>query len=93
MLFKPNEAGKVTGEPVARKGRARGRFVSTAITLLILGGLGSVPGAVVGGLLLGMIESFTATIFGSLVSDILQLLLVILILLVRPSGLLGQREA
>jgi branched-chain amino acid transport system permease protein len=31
--------------------------------------------------------------FGSLVSDILQLLLVIFILLVRPSGLLGQREA
>ena len=42
MLFKPNEVGKVTGEPVARKGRARGKFVSTAITLLILGGLGYV---------------------------------------------------
>ena len=64
-----------------------------AFVVVILGGLGSVPGAVVGGLLLGMIESFTATMFGSLVSDILQLLLVILILLVRPSGLLGQREA
>lgn len=64
-----------------------------AFVVVILGGLGSVPGAVVGGLLLGMIESFTATIFGSLVSDILQLLLVILILLVRPAGLLGQREA
>lgn len=64
-----------------------------AFVVVILGGLGSVPGAVVGGLMLGMIESFTATIFGSLVADILQLLLVILILLVRPSGLLGQREA
>jgi branched-chain amino acid transport system permease protein len=64
-----------------------------AFVVVILGGLGSVPGAVVGGLLLGMIESFTATTFGSLVSDILQLLLVILILLVRPAGLLGQREA
>lgn len=64
-----------------------------AFVVVILGGLGSVPGAVVGGLLLGMIESFTATAFGSLVSDILQLLLVILILLVRPAGLLGQREA
>ena len=64
-----------------------------AFVVVILGGLGSVPGAVVGGLLLGMIESFTATIFGSLVSDVLQLLLVILILLVRPAGLLGQREA
>jgi branched-chain amino acid transport system permease protein len=64
-----------------------------AFVVVILGGLGSVPGAVVGGLMLGMIESFTATIFGSLVSDILQLLLVTLILLVRPAGLLGQREA
>jgi branched-chain amino acid transport system permease protein len=64
-----------------------------AFVVVILGGLGSVPGAVVGGLMLGMIESFTATAFGSLVSDILQLLLVILILLVRPAGLLGQREA
>lgn len=64
-----------------------------AFVVVILGGLGSVPGAVVGGLMLGLIESFTATIFGSLISDILQLLLVILILLVRPSGLLGQREA
>lgn len=64
-----------------------------AFVVVILGGLGSVPGAVVGGLMLGMIESFTATMFGSLVADILQLLLVILILLVRPAGLLGQREA
>lgn len=63
-----------------------------AFVVVILGGLGSVPGAVVGGVLLGLIESFTATMFGSLVADILQLLLVILILLVRPSGLLGQRE-
>lgn len=64
-----------------------------AFIVVILGGLGSIPGAVVGGLLLGLIESFTATMFGSLVSDILQLLLVIAILLVLPSGLLGQREA
>ena len=63
-----------------------------AFVVVILGGLGSVPGAVVGGLLLGLIESFTATLFGSLVADILQLLLVIMILLVRPAGLLGQRE-
>lgn len=63
-----------------------------AFVVVILGGLGSVPGAVVGGLLLGLIESFTATMFGALVADVLQLLLVILILLVRPAGLLGQRE-
>ena len=49
--------------------------------------------AVAGSLLLGLIESFTATMLGSLISDILQLLLVIMILLVRPAGLLGQRES
>jgi branched-chain amino acid transport system permease protein len=63
-----------------------------AFVVVILGGLGSVAGAVAGGLLLGLIESFTATVFGSLVSDILQLVLVIAILLVRPAGLLGQPE-
>lgn len=63
-----------------------------AFVVVILGGLGSVPGAVVGGIMLGLIESFTATLFGAIIADILQLLLVIVILLVRPTGLLGQRE-
>ncbi|MBU3262192.1 hypothetical protein KPG71_19430 [Roseovarius sp. PS-C2] len=73
-------------------------FVGTAPMLkafivVILGGLGSVPGALLGGLLLGMIESYGATFLGSVVADMLELGLVIAILLVRPSGLMGKKEA
>ena len=64
-----------------------------AFIVVILGGLGSIPGAVLGGLLLGMIESFGATLLGAMVADMLQLALVIAILLVRPSGLMGRKEA
>ncbi|MCC7286593.1 MAG: branched-chain amino acid ABC transporter permease [Burkholderiaceae bacterium] len=63
-----------------------------SFVVVILGGLGSIPGAVLGALLLGVIESFTAIAWGAAVSDLLVLALVILILLVRPWGLLGQRE-
>jgi branched-chain amino acid transport system permease protein len=63
-----------------------------AFIVVILGGLGSIPGAALGGMLLGLIESISGTIFGATTSDILQLLLVIALLLVRPSGLLGERE-
>jgi branched-chain amino acid transport system permease protein len=64
-----------------------------AFVVVILGGLGSVAGAVLGGLLLGLIESFTSTFWGATMADIIQLLLVMLILVFRPWGLLGQREA
>lgn len=63
-----------------------------SFVVVILGGLGSIPGAVLGSLLLGVLESFTAVTLGAAASDMLVLGLVILILLVRPWGLLGQRE-
>ncbi len=63
-----------------------------AFVVVILGGLGSVAGAAVAGILLGIIESVTGTFFGAALADILQLALVILILLVRPWGLLGHKE-
>ncbi len=63
-----------------------------AFIVVILGGLGSVPGAVVGGLVLGIGESAFATLFGALTADMLGFLLVMGILLWRPNGLLGQQE-
>jgi branched-chain amino acid transport system permease protein len=63
-----------------------------AFVVVILGGLGSIPGAVVGGLLLGLVESLAGTLLGAMTADILQLALVIGILLFRPWGLLGRRE-
>ncbi len=64
-----------------------------AFVVVILGGLGSVPGAVVGGLLLGLAESVFASLFGALVSDMLGFLMIMMILLWRPFGLLGRAAA
>ena len=64
-----------------------------AFVVVILGGLGSIPGAVVGGLLLGLTESVFASLFGALVSDMLGFLMIMLILLWRPYGLLGRATA
>ena len=59
------------------------------ITLIVIGGLGSIPGAVVGGLILGVCESLLALFFGSQMGIILPLILVIAFLILRPKGLFG----
>lgn len=64
-----------------------------AFIVVILGGLGSIPGAVLASLLLGLIESFTSSFFGASTADIVVFALVVVVLLVRPSGLLGHKEA
>ncbi|KQV41316.1 branched-chain amino acid ABC transporter permease [Rhizobium sp. Root1204] len=58
----------------------------------ILGGLGNPLGAVVGGLAIGLLESVTAGYISSAFKDGVALVVLILLLLVRPSGLLGQAE-
>ena len=64
-----------------------------AFIVVILGGLGSIPGAVLASLLLGLIESFTSSFVSGSAADIVIFALVIAVLLVRPSGLLGHKEA
>jgi branched-chain amino acid transport system permease protein len=59
------------------------------ITLIVIGGLGSITGAVVGGLILGVSESVLALFFGSQMGIILPLILVIAFLIFRPRGLFG----
>jgi branched-chain amino acid transport system permease protein len=58
-------------------------------TIIVIGGMGSVGGVIVGGLLLGLSDSLTATIFGPAVAAIFPLVLVIIVLVVRPKGLWG----
>ena len=61
------------------------------LVVMVLGGLGSLPGAIVGGILLGILE-FQATWFlGATYRDILAFLILFVILVFRPSGLLGAR--
>jgi branched-chain amino acid transport system permease protein len=59
-----------------------------AFLIIVLGGLGSLPGAIVGGLILGFLESFGMTYLGYY-SQPLVFVLVIVILLFRPTGLFG----
>ncbi|BBB31145.1 high-affinity branched-chain amino acid ABC transporter permease LivH [Neptunomonas japonica] len=63
-----------------------------AFTAAVLGGIGSIPGAVLGGLILGVTEALTAAYFPSEYKDVVAFGLLILILLFRPSGLLGKPE-
>jgi branched-chain amino acid transport system permease protein len=63
------------------------------LIVMLLGGLGNVPGAMVAGLLLGMIEILSAAYIGSTERDFFSFLILILILLYRPTGLFGTRTA
>lgn len=66
-----------------------GVFVLTAFTIVVLGGMGSVPGAIVGALLIGIVESVGGLYFGESLGPICVPLVFILVLLVRPRGLFG----
>jgi branched-chain amino acid transport system permease protein len=61
------------------------------LAVIVLGGMGSVPGAVVGGYLLGLIEVFSFVRFGSTVEAGVAFLALFLILVIRPRGLFGAR--
>ena len=63
-----------------------------AFTAAVLGGIGSIPGAMLGGLLLGVAEAFGADIFGDQYKDVVAFSLLILVLLFRPTGILGRPE-
>ncbi|WP_321930547.1 MULTISPECIES: branched-chain amino acid ABC transporter permease [Paraburkholderia] len=64
-----------------------------AFIAAILGGIGNIPGAMLGGLLLGLVNAFGAGYISSSWQDAITFGLLILILIVRPSGLLGERVA
>ncbi len=63
-----------------------------AFIVVILGGIGSIPGAFLGGLILGVAESFVSTYASKALADLLGFILVIGILLFRPSGLFGRSQ-
>ena len=64
-----------------------------AFTAAILGGIGNIPGAMVGGLLLGVIEALGAAYISIAWKDAIAFCVLILILIIRPTGLLGERVA
>ena len=61
-----------------------------AFTAAVLGGIGSIPGAMLGGILLGIIEIFGRAYVSTALSDAIVFSVLIIVLLVRPTGLLGK---
>jgi branched-chain amino acid transport system permease protein len=66
-------------------------YVFVAFTVVVLGGMGSVPGAVVGGIFIGIVESLSGLYFGESLGQLGIFLIFILALLVKPTGLFGAR--
>jgi branched-chain amino acid transport system permease protein len=66
-------------------------FVLIAFTIVVLGGMGSVPGALLGGLFVGVVESLSGFYLGESLGQIGIFAMFILMLLFRPSGLFGER--
>lgn len=62
-----------------------------AFTAAVFGGIGSIPGAMVGGILLGIIEIFSKSYISTALSDAIVFAVLIIVLLVRPTGLLGKK--
>lgn len=62
-----------------------------AFTAAVFGGIGSIPGAFIGGLILGILETFTNAYISSQMSDAIVFLVLIVVLLIKPTGLLGKK--
>jgi branched-chain amino acid transport system permease protein len=62
-----------------------------AFTAAVLGGIGNVRGAVLGGLLLGLVENYGVACVDSAYRDVIAFTVLVLVLLIRPSGILGER--
>jgi branched-chain amino acid transport system permease protein len=68
-------------------------FIIKAFVVCVLGGLGSVEGALVGGLVYGVVESFGSQYIGSGYQDAVALVVLLIVLIVRPTGILGRASA
>ncbi|WP_042692659.1 branched-chain amino acid ABC transporter permease [Azospirillum sp. B506] len=71
--------------------RIGGAFVLVAFTVVVLGGMGSLPGALLGGLFIGVVESLCGLFLGDSLGQIGIFLIFIAVLLVRPTGLFGAK--
>jgi branched-chain amino acid transport system permease protein len=62
-----------------------------AFTAAVFGGIGSIPGAMIGGILLGVIENLSKAYISAQLSDAIVFGVLILVLLIKPTGILGKK--
>ena len=84
-------AGALVGALFAVAPGVSESLVVKGFAVLILGGLGSIPGAIVGGLVLGMSEALAAGLISSAYKDVIAFLVMIVVLLFKPEGLMGKK--
>jgi branched-chain amino acid transport system permease protein len=68
-----------------------GTFTMKAFVVVVLGGLGSIPGAIIGGLILGLAENFTSVLLEPGYTNAISFILLVMILVLRPRGILGKQ--
>jgi branched-chain amino acid transport system permease protein len=68
-------------------------FIIKAFVVCVLGGLGSVEGALIGGLVYGILESFGSQWIGTGLQDAVALVVLLIVLVVRPRGIMGKATA
>ncbi|HEY8564226.1 MAG TPA: branched-chain amino acid ABC transporter permease [Beijerinckiaceae bacterium] len=71
--------------------RVGNAFVLVAFTIVVLGGMGSIPGALIGGLVIGVVEALCGLYLGDSLGQLGIFLIFILVLLIRPTGLFGAK--
>ena len=67
-------------------------LVLTYMVLIIIGGMGSIPGSILGAFILGYASTFTDYVISPSLSSIIPIVVILVMLLVRPQGLLGKKE-
>jgi branched-chain amino acid transport system permease protein len=66
--------------------------IAKAFVVVILGGMGSIPGAVMGGYLLGLLESLGAGYISSDFADLFSFLVLVVVLYFKPTGFFGEKQ-
>jgi branched-chain amino acid transport system permease protein len=85
-------AGALVGSLFSLLPTMGGTVLIKGITIIILGGLGSIPGTVLGGLIIGFLDGFIPLFTTQYVASLIGFVIVILILLFRPRGLMGHES-
>lgn len=86
-------AGALIGALYATEPNMGGAPLLKSFVIVIFGGLGSISGAIVGGILIGLAETLTGAYISYAFKDVFTFLIMVFVLLLRPNGLLGKRAA